>query len=107
MEIEEQTVELIQKSFAGAVSINANVYYSLYLKEEILRWTVSMFVQEVENIEYKWPENWIEALKERFAPQWLKNKWPVKYTIKGHKVMIHYPDIAVKNKDYKIMCIKN
>ena len=31
--------------------------------------------------EIKWPANWIEAIKERFAPEWLKARWPVEYRV--------------------------
>jgi hypothetical protein len=29
-------------------------------------------------IHRSWPANWWEAVKERFAPQWFKSRWPVK-----------------------------
>jgi len=30
-------------------------------------------------ISRRWTLNWQEALKERFAPEWFKQRWPVRY----------------------------
>ena len=32
-----------------------------------------------ELLDLKWPKNWKEAAKERFAPAWAKKRWPVLY----------------------------
>lgn len=28
---------------------------------------------------YQYPENWVEAIKDRWLPQWARKRWPVKY----------------------------
>jgi len=30
-------------------------------------------------IHRRWPANWIEAVKDRWLPRWLKRRWPVRY----------------------------
>jgi hypothetical protein len=39
--------------------------------------------------EIKFPANWKEAVKERFAPRWFLKRWPVRYTI--YKIDELYP----------------
>jgi len=43
--------------------------------------------------QYKWPKDWREAMKERFAPKWLKSRWPVKYL--GIEVIECYNKISI------------
>lgn len=31
------------------------------------------------SVHRKWPANWWEAVKERWAPRWCKRRWPVQY----------------------------
>lgn len=31
------------------------------------------------SVHRRWPKDWREAVKERFAPAWIKKRWPVKY----------------------------
>ena len=41
------------------------------------------------------PENWKEAVKERWFPQWLKKRIPVKY--EEYDALIIFPDILKKH----------
>lgn len=47
----------------------------------------------------RYPENWLEALKERFAPKWLLKKYPIKYKEIKVDPMLIFPEmnIAVPN----------
>lgn len=49
------------------------------------------------NDEIKHPLDWVEAVKERFAPKWLLKKYPVRY--KTYKVMEYYPKIAIPREE--------
>ena len=40
-----------------------------------------------------YPANWIEAVKERWLPEWALKKWPVKYTHKKVDFQVLYPDL--------------
>ena len=47
-------------------------------------------------VEYKWPATWWDATKERFAPDWFKKRWPVKYTGKKINAFVLYPELSVQ-----------
>ena len=49
-------------------------------------------------IEY--PANWIEALKERFAPEWLKRRWPVRY--ERWEAVALYPSLSLPDEKHVI-----
>jgi len=42
-----------------------------------------------------YPENWREAIKERWYPQWLKKRFPIKY--KKYDVLVVFPDLLRKH----------
>lgn len=41
-----------------------------------------------------YPENWLEAVKERFAPKWLLKRYPVKRTEITASLWETYPDLT-------------
>lgn len=41
--------------------------------------SIAGILQERITVDEKWPENWLEACKERFLPQWILRRWPVRY----------------------------
>lgn len=43
----------------------------------------------------KYPADWKQAIKERFAPAWALNRWPVKYTEVVITAKELYPSIPV------------
>lgn len=43
--------------------------------------------------EFKYPATWVEAVKARFAPEWLKRRWPVRYV--DLEVRAYYPKISL------------
>ena len=49
---------------------------------------------------YQYPENWVEAIKERWLPQWARKRWPVKYRVIVVTLRELYPNIkpALKNE---------
>lgn len=79
--------------------------YNIVMDRVIIRFMNTIMVQKVEDIEYKYPKDWIQAFKERWFPEFILNRWPVIYTVKGHTVDIHYPEIAVPEMDYKVIRI--
>ena len=42
----------------------------------------------------KHPEDWLQAIKERWFAKWMLKKWPVKYTIHTIDVDVLYPDLT-------------
>lgn len=45
-----------------------------------------------------YPENWWEAVKERFAPSWFRDKYPVRFTAHTATLEEIFPDIEPMQK---------
>ena len=57
-----------------------------------------MMVQEISNSGIEYPADWKEAFKERWFPDWIKKKYPVKY--KKYDAYMIFPDF-LKNHPLK------
>lgn len=40
--------------------------------------------EEIVRCNERWPADWLQAVKERWAPRWIKRRWPVRY--REHRV---------------------
>ena len=67
--------------------------------EVIMRIVQEVYGQQLEQIECKYPRNWKESVKERFAPEWFKRHYPVKYTITTLTAKELYPMLSLPDKD--------
>jgi hypothetical protein len=50
-------------------------------------------------VEFKYPADWWEAVKERFAPAWFLKRYPVKYTHKEFQVKATYPELMIRGQE--------
>lgn len=61
-----------------------------------------IFGQKLAYQEVKYPANWKEAVKERFAPKWLRTRWPVRYMIHKLEAAALFPDIVLQERPYAV-----
>ena len=63
--------------------------------------------QQLKNRVFKYPLDWWEAVKERFAPAWFLKKYPVKYKTIDIDAKLLYPNlqIQVPNEQY-VVCMQ-
>ena len=53
----------------------------------------------------KYPQDWKEAIKLRFAPAWFLDRWPVKWETVTFDARIVYPKIALPHDKHHIAVI--
>lgn len=58
------------------------------VKQEILG-------EHLERAEVRYPLNWKEAVKDRFAPEWFKARWPVREKVVKIDVRALYPKMSI------------
>ena len=75
-------------------SMDVDVYIDFVFNNVVAEFRNEILGRTIQEIKY--PENWIESLKERFAPKVLLKKYPVKYKI--HHVNEYYPYISMPNE---------
>ncbi len=58
---------------------------------------ISWFLWNNEQVdqEVRYPANWFEALKEKYMPEGLKERYPVIYAVHTFKEAVIYPDLAI------------
>ena len=60
--------------------------------------------ESVQHHEIEYPRDWWQAVKERFAPRWFLERWPVEYT--AHVIDVHaiYPSFrpAVPDQEWRL-----
>lgn len=71
-----------------------------------LRFNKYIASQTLHKREVKYPSNWREAFKERFAPGWYLKRSPVKYTHITLEAKALYPDIALPKERNHIVLFK-
>ena len=69
----------------------------------VLRVRQDILGREIERIECRYPADWWQAVKERFAPKFILNRWPVKYIKHYVDVNVIYPNYrpALKDQEWR------
>lgn len=57
---------------------------------------------EVDRLEFKYPENWWEALKERWYFDWMLSRWPVRYVRKVLKSELAFMELPIRGHKAKV-----
>ena len=60
-----------------------------------VRLTAHLASERLRELSVKYPADWWEAVKERFAPEWFKKRYPVKYTHTVLEARAVYPLISL------------
>jgi len=73
-------VEAFMDWAAGSIAV--------HVKQDIL-------AQQLDKVTVHYPADWRQAVKERFAPEWFTQRWPVRYSETVVDVQALYPRIAL------------
>lgn len=71
-------------------------------EELVLTLTRSMAKEDLGFVEVSYPKDWIQAVKERFAPNWLKEITPVEYEVKRVGAEAFYDNIALRHHEHRL-----
>lgn len=63
------------------------------IKQEIIGETLG-------TLEIAHPATWWQMLKEQHAPDWLKRRWPVRYTTETYDARALYPKLAMPDEKH-------
>jgi len=76
--ITPEIIERLRVKPAGAEIQFLRGFLGRELVAQVHMWFATR--KHVERVQ--WPTDWWEAVKERFAPRWARERWPVRYTAK-------------------------
>jgi hypothetical protein len=91
--------------------IDPQVEFSLhtsFITESIaMRVKGHIWAEHVDAIDIQYPADWWQAVKERFAPKFVLNRWPVKYTKHRIDVKAAYPGFrpALRDSDWRFSVV--
>lgn len=89
----------IQHKVSKALMLDTSVDVSdFYAETFTVNLRVYLYGIDHKGVEIKYPRDWVEALKERWLPEWLKKRYPVKYTVRKINFREIYPKIQPKIK---------
>jgi len=80
--------------------IKAELHEDFVLKQLVMSLSAKIASLKVENYEFRAPQDWFEAFKERFCPKWSLKKFPVKYRVEKINVEALFPKIKM-DKEYQ------
>ena len=66
----------------------------------VMRLVAMVPAQPTKPVSYKYPANWWEHVKERFAPKWFLKRFPVEYEIYSVEAKVFYPQIKLPMQQY-------
>lgn len=84
-------------------SIDVSAWSGYFSDQLVVRITKEIWGREMQEKEVRYPLDWWEAIKERWAPQWFKNRWPVDYVVERLTARELYTDMSFPNRSYSIV----
>ena len=105
IELENMTFAVmasISKALVDDFAQSADVSYTLH--DWLTSWADDTIVFQIKQRIFgkqilheviSYPADWKEAFKERWYPEWAKNKWPVRYTTKTFDVRELVPSLDI------------
>jgi len=57
---------------------------------------------EVDRLEFKYPDGWWEALRERWFPKWWLSRWPIQYVRKVLKSELAFMELPIRDHKTKV-----
>jgi len=60
---------------------------------EIVTALFKLWGKTIEDVRFDYPANWIEAIKARWLPNWLKKRWPIRYHTWQYNMAAVYPKL--------------
>lgn len=90
----------VQKIFSEAFAKEANVEIRRIFDDTYQMVVTGRLYGEKNLTEYhiKYPADWQQAVKERFAPAWFRRRYPVRYTEHHITVDAVYPELSKRLK---------
>lgn len=90
---------LMDWPFAEKPKFSMNRYDPLYHASKVALHAIQKVLVQRECVA-EYPADWIEALKERFAPEWFLRRWPVRKSRIDMDVL--YPRIAIPRGQHTV-----
>lgn len=76
-------------------------------KDLVYRLEADFAASKEKEIECKYPKDWWEAFKERWAPKWFLKRYPIRYNHEVLRAYTVYPKIPIPNEPWQSMVMSS
>jgi len=87
--------------FAGSIRLETHI--DKMTRDAVASLKLQMAGQTQEPQVHYYPKDWVEALKERFAPRWLLRRWPIKFKYIKFEPTVLYPGIKLPERKHFVV----
>ena len=110
MDIQEVTLEQIEVALYLSVSkelmgVKAEARLDILTDQIVVGVRGFVLGRTQSEVQVKFPSDWKQAIKERFAPKWILAKWPVQYSVYSMKAADIYPTFKPALPDHRVVVI--
>lgn len=78
--------------------VEISVLSKFHTDQVAARFIQATWGRDMQEKEIRHFSNWWEVVKDRWAPQWVKNRWPIKYTVERMTARELYPKMSFPNQ---------
>ncbi len=94
------------RAVIARVDVDFEEYASFLTDDLLIRLKAEVLGEHIRLPAIRYPANWKEAVKERFAPLWFLKRWPVQYAEKAFDVRVVYPMMALPHVVHSIAAVR-
>jgi len=87
------TVVGAMPNFKGDLSLEVSEQAEFLMDQMVLTLKAEVYGEHLRD--HKFPADWWQAVKDRWFPDWLKRRYPVRYTIISRSAV--YPEMSLPN----------
>ncbi len=85
-------------------AMRENSYFSVVMPQNmhalVAKMATFLLSREVTFVEARYPANWVQAVKARWAPAWVLKRWPVREIVKRLSIHDTYPHCGLNLEQY-------
>ena len=97
--------KLIER-FAMPAQIDISSMPSFGSDDVAVRVIQEVYGEKVGAKEVKYPADWWQAFKARWAPRWWLDRWPVKHTTVRMEAVAFYPKVSAPEHSHRVIIMK-
>lgn len=98
--IEFGLTQEIDTKMVANLNLSSDVYLSRLRDRIIFEVRGYVWGKQIDKTEIEYPLGWWQALRERFAPQWAKDRWPIKYKTITVESRALFTDLVLPDNQY-------
>jgi hypothetical protein len=105
--IEQRLAKQLQDQLAEMPDVEIQQHAHFMTDEIAVQVRGIVWGREMQRQSHRYPADWWQAIKERFAPEWFKRRWPVRYieiTLTAREL---YPMLSIPQEEHSIVILKD